>query len=384
MNLKFFAIMSYFEKNENPLQMKFNTDNFDSQDIREDSELTLDEFYEMMTIGKPSVMEKSIFLCKFQAGLDSSTMSDRFNFDGLSQIIKYFGSDNHNSWDLEKCPVPLKYIRMKTGFQHSPMLDRDAVSGIQKYLDYRIQKYGHHDMNGPLYLNKRGKPITSIWISNKFFELAKNTGLQKKISKNQYKIRAHELRDLLKSTLIDSGCKEYVADHVIGHMPKDSYDKQTKLYPETLRKEYSKASKRLNIFTKFTSVVNGTDDSDELKLQLKEQVEESGKLLKKQKEQVITRYQDEFFAKNQQKQMIEQDKRMSDMQKTIDDLALDKGENNMQEIVDNLKAEIKILKKGKSEKLEFCCIGCEMVHDKEKCPACGSKQRRICEEKVTN
>ena len=57
------------------------------------------------------------------------------------------------------------------------------------------------------------------------------------------------LRDLLKSTLIVSGCAQYAADHVLGHSPNDSYEKQAMLYPEKMRSEYAKASGLLNIFT---------------------------------------------------------------------------------------------------------------------------------------
>jgi len=40
-----------------------------------------------------------------------------------------------------------------------------------------------------------------------------------------------------------------VADHVIGHSPKDSYEKQAVLYPESITCEFAKASHRINIFT---------------------------------------------------------------------------------------------------------------------------------------
>ena len=63
------------------------------------------------------------------------------------------------------------------------------------------------------------------------------------------KIHSHEVRDLLKSTLLVSGCTQYAADHVLGHSPRDSYEKQAALYPEELRAEYAKASGRLNIFS---------------------------------------------------------------------------------------------------------------------------------------
>ena len=49
--------------------------------------------------------------------------------------------------------------------------------------------------------------------------------------------------------MLVSGCAQYAADHVLGHAPRDSYEKQAALYPEQLRAEYSKASGRLNIFS---------------------------------------------------------------------------------------------------------------------------------------
>ena len=43
-----------------------------------------------------------------------STFADRFNYEAWEQITKWFGSENHNSWDLTKCPVPISLIRIKT------------------------------------------------------------------------------------------------------------------------------------------------------------------------------------------------------------------------------------------------------------------------------
>jgi len=361
MNNKYCAIMAYFRKNEIPLTMIFDTKKFDKQETKEDSELTLDELYFVLTDGKPSVMEKSLFLVKFQAGFDSSTLADRFNFDGLKQIQDYFGSQHHNSWDLEKCPVPLKHIRMKNGFQHTPFLERDAIVSIQKYLDWRISKFGSFGYTGPLYLNTRGNPLTSIWISHKFFKLAENAGLQKKLYKKQFKIKAHEVRDLLKSTLIDCGCKEYVADHVIGHMPKDSYEKQTKLYPETLRKEYSKASGKLNLFTKFSNIVSGKEDIDELKIKLNQTIKRADELLELQKSQAVTQFQDEFFAKQK-------------------DAEFDKLRKEFEELKKHVTGDTT----NSSSDMEFCCVDCSTIHDKKQCPVCGSTTRRIFEQKPVN
>ena len=86
------------------------------------------------------------------------------------------------------------------------------------------------------------------WISSRFSKAATDAGIQKVVSHRVFKIHSHEVRDLLKSTLLVSGCAQYAADHVLGHSPGDSYEKQAALYPETLRAEYAKASGRLNVF----------------------------------------------------------------------------------------------------------------------------------------
>ena len=82
---------------------------------------------------------------------------------------------------------------------------------------------------------------------------------QKMVSHRVYKIHSHEVRDLLKSTLLVSGCAQYAADHVLGHSPRDSYEKQAALYPEKLRSEYAKASGRLNIFSSIERHLKGAD-----------------------------------------------------------------------------------------------------------------------------
>ena len=78
------------------------------------------------------------------------------------------------------------------------------------------------------------------------------------------------MRDLLKSTLLMCGCKQYAAEHVLGHAPKDSYEKQAVLYPEQLRAEYAKASPYINIFSKVESTLNTTDDPASLLARIKE------------------------------------------------------------------------------------------------------------------
>ncbi len=354
------AIMSYFEKNEQSLNLKFDPKiKYDSDEIQE-QEISLSDLMSLLTTGKPSVMEKAIFLCKFHRGLDVATLEDRFNFEVWEQLVIWFRTEIYDAWDLDKCPVPIKLSRVKTGYSHTGFLERDSIEALQKYLKIREEKTDSKMNNDtPLFVNKFGRPINSVWIFKHFARLANSSGIQQ-YTKDQYgkkffKVDSHELRDLLKSTLIDSGCRIDVADHVIGHKPKDSYEKQAKLYPETLRKEYAKASKRLNIFTKFTSVVNGTDDSDELKAELNQKIQEINEIKDKFVIESAIKKRDEIFAARQQEMM-------NDMQRQIDDLSR------------------RIKNPKNSSTIEFCCVNCSIIHDKESCPNCSSKIRRIYEQ----
>ncbi len=353
------AIVSYFEKNEYPLKIMFNPKvpyNTES----EDQNMSLSDLMEFLTTGKPSILEKTVFLCKFQRGLDVSTLVDRFNYEAWEQVAKWFGSENHDSWDLEKCPVPVSLVRIKTDYKHVGFLDRDAIEMLQKYLDYRKTKTETDMQKGePLFLNKFNRAISAGWMFNSFSRIAKRAGIQKFTEINgrkQYKMDSHELRDLLKSTLIDSGCRIDVADHVIGHKPRDSYEKQAILYPETLRREYSKASKRLNIFTKFTSVVSGNDDADELGVELREKLSELEKIREGRLDEEAARYRSEMVAAEQKRQM-----------------------GGLLDTVNELKSQIDSMKNGGPKKLEFCCIDCSTVHGKQECPSCGSMMKRIYE-----
>lgn len=365
------AIISYFEKNEQEINFQYDPTITNNNEIEEKS-MTLSDLMNFLTVGKPSVMEKALFLCKFHRGLDRTTLVDRFNFEAWEQLVKYFGSENHNSWDLDKCPVPIILVRIKVDYKHIGFLDRDAIYELQKYLDFRKKQTKQNMQIGdPIFLNKFAKPITDSWVSHCFHKIATRAGILKIIGKtahgkNIYNIDSHEVRDVLVSILTDCNCREDVVEEVVGHKPKNSYKKQAKLFPENMRKEYAKASKRLNIFSKFSSIVNGTDDTDELKLQLKEKISEANNVLEKRLDDEAERIRNEKFAIGQQRQM-------KHLQDTVNDLLKKEDSRTRQEE-----------KRQEEKPLEFCCIRCEMVHDKDECPACGSKQRRIYEDKVRN
>ena len=113
-------------------------------------------------------------------------------------------------------------------------MDVDAVKAIQDYLDHRERHKENPMRGGAIFLNDRGQPITEGWIQTSFRKLRKNAGLDKELPsyklQKRYKVTSHEFRDLLKSTLIDAGTRPDLADHFIGHAPKDTYEKQATLY----------------------------------------------------------------------------------------------------------------------------------------------------------
>ena len=243
------AAKSYFATHDVPVDVRVNKKRHAVHDVREPPEMGLFDLYKMMTAGGMSVMLKAIMMVKFQAGLDASTFADRFNFEAYPQIVKYFGIEDHESWDLSRCPVPVRLVRVKTGMAYTTFIDRDAVSQLQDYLRWKECREGkRHDPSEPLFVTRNGTPVGPNWISSRFSKAATDAGIQKVVSHRVYKIHSHEVRDLLKSTLLVSGCAQYAADHVLGHAPRDSYEKQATLYPEKLRSEYAKASGRLNIF----------------------------------------------------------------------------------------------------------------------------------------
>ena len=263
------AIKSYFNVNDVVLNIPKSRKKLIGH-THDDDPMTLEDFYHMLKDGNPGLKMKTVMLIKLHSGMDSSTFADCFNYEGYSQITKHFGTDDHKSWNLERCPVPIKLVRVKTNVQYTTFLERDAITQLRRYLTWKDTKYGKHDPSKPLFVTQRGVPIDSAWISRHFSEVAVRAGMQEKVSPMVYKMRAHSVRHLLKSTLIRHGCKSYVADHVLGHAPKYTYERQAVLYPEALRAEYAKASPYINIFSKVESILNTADDPASLHARIRE------------------------------------------------------------------------------------------------------------------
>jgi len=265
------VIEGYFEKNDSPLIFKFDEKARyqTTSSEEEDPQMSLEDLMKMLTVGRPTLTQKAVILSKFHRDLDTSTLVDRFNFQAFEQLVEYFGTDQHQKWDLTLCPVPITLTRIKTDYTHLGFLDVDTIQSIQDYLDYRFKKTGKPMQNKEaLFLNSRNTPISDFWIRQSFKRLANTSGIQHKLKREgimpKYQKDSHELRDLLKSTLIDCGTRIDVADHCIGHKPKDSYEKQSRLYPESVKEEFSKASSKINIFSNMSSNLQKTSNVQEL------------------------------------------------------------------------------------------------------------------------
>ena len=254
-----FAIKSFFRENDLEIDFRFNNSKR-RRDLTSGDAMTLDDLRRIFSTKGIQPIERAVFMCKFHRGLDSSTLADRFNFEAWSQMVDHFGTADSGLWDTSKCPVPIKLVRVKTNYPHTGFLDADAIAALQEYLKTRtVAKAPTHSkqhivrgskssastrkkprVGEALFLDTSGNPISINWIGRRFGKLRRRSGVAKAYP-------SHEMRDLLKSTLIDSGCRPDVADHVIGHAPKDSYEKQTLLYPENVRAEFAKVSNRINV-----------------------------------------------------------------------------------------------------------------------------------------
>ena len=131
------AVKSYLATHDVQVDVGVNRKRHTVHDVREPPEMSLFDFYKMMTVGNMGVMLKAMMMIKFQAGLDASTLADRFNFEAYGQIVKHFGIDDYEAWDLGRCPVPIRLVRVKTGMAYTTFIDRDAVAHLQDYLRWR-------------------------------------------------------------------------------------------------------------------------------------------------------------------------------------------------------------------------------------------------------
>ena len=131
-------------------------------------------------------------------------------------------------------------------------------------------RHGPRDPAGPMFLTTRNEPIRGEWISNAFGRLADSSRAQRRLESGVLKLHSHNTRRLLKSLLMECGCAEWAADHVLGHKAKDPYTGPAELFPKTLREEYAKASHKINVLSKAASSVDCEDPTGAAEKALKE------------------------------------------------------------------------------------------------------------------
>ena len=56
-----------------------------------------------------------------------------FNFEEYDQIVKHFEMEDYEGWDLDRCPVPVRPVRVKTGIAYTAFIDRDTVAHLHDY-----------------------------------------------------------------------------------------------------------------------------------------------------------------------------------------------------------------------------------------------------------
>ena len=275
------AINSYFDVHDVKIGVRPNGRVRDEVEVTDEPSLELVEFYRIMTACSMDPMTRAVMFVLFQAGLDRSTLADRFNFYAHSQIAKFCGTADHREWRLDACPIPIRLRRVKTGVKFTTFIERDALDAIKRYLAWKEERHGPHDPDSALFITTKGRPIYGAWVSDAFRRMAASSGQQRRLAPHVLKIQLHKMRRLLKSTLMACGCAAWAADHVIGHAPKDSYDGTPGLFPRELRREYAKASHMVNILSRAASRIDDTGSPDAIRKALEASEAQKEELVRK-------------------------------------------------------------------------------------------------------
>jgi len=279
MNSKFSAITSYFVSNQCNINFKFKTKHmWDTENNQDTIQFGLNEFADLIEKGGANLTERAVYITKLHRGLDASTLSENFNFQAWEQMVEHFGEEDHRKWKIDSmCPVPIRLIRLKSDYYHLGYLEYDAIKAIVDYLDYREKKMGEKmSSDKPLFVNKYGKQINTVWITNHFRDLAEIAGLLDISSTtiNNQDLGSHECRDLNKTIFESHKIFDKDSEHYLGHKGS-SYSKKDIIYPQNLAENYTIISETLNIFSNVSSHRKGKTEQSKMYELLKEKSEET-------------------------------------------------------------------------------------------------------------
>ena len=323
------AINSYFDMHDVKVGIKPNGRKRDEVEVTDEPELDLVEFYTMMTTCNMDPMTRAVMLVLFQAGLDRSTLADRFNFYAYPQIAKFCGTADYREWRLDRCPIPIQLRRVKTGVKFTTFIGSDALDAIKKYLAWKEERHGPHDPDGAMFITTKGRAIYGDWISTTFRSMAASSGMQRRLAPRVLKIQVHKTRRLLKSTLMACGCAAWAADHVLGHAPKDPYEGTPGLFPKELRREYAKGSHMINILSKAASKIDDTSSPDATEKALEASEARNGELMRR-----LNEAHERMARKDARK--ADEDSRLEMVVKAIIDASGDPGGDFRRNLKDRL------------------------------------------------
>ncbi len=339
------SIESYFMHNYAKIGIQFDPKKryrINTQAKGERTSFTLNDLYVLLTEGRPTLLQKAAFMCKFQRGLDNSTFCDGFNFEAWEQLVEYFGTEDYENWDESKCPVPIEIVRLKTQYNHVGFLDVDAIHLLKKWLKKREELVGKKIRKGdPIFINQKGFAVKYLFFTRALRKLSRSAKMDKKLKGYERSVRyeqnSHELRDLLNSTLEAYGAGGYLAEHVIGHKQKSSYTKTEQLYLEKMRKQFGKASEAINIFSQVSNFIkNGNDEKNKMTEKIKSLEKQTQDLIREKHESKKTNESDDKISQTHMK-------RMEIMMDTMQRQQMQR-EEQMQRKMDELNQELKKLK----------------------------------------
>ena len=256
------AIKSYFDAHDMATSVKFNGKKRDEIEITEEPEMEIADFYKMMTANKVDLMVRAVMVVKSRQGWTRARSRTGSTFTRTSRLPSGAERTITRRGKKDKCPIPVYLVRVKTGIKYTTFIDRDALDAIQIYLSWREERHGPRDPAGPMFLTTRNEPIRGEWISDAFGRLADSSKRQRRLENGVLNLRPHKTRRLLKSLLMECGCAEWAADHVLGHKAKDPYTGPAELFPRRLREEYAKASHKINVLSKAASSVDCEDPQE--------------------------------------------------------------------------------------------------------------------------
>jgi integrase/recombinase XerC len=117
----------------------------------------------------------------------------------------------------------------KGGDERTVFLTGESVTWLKKYLSIRKQKFGAVD--GPLFVNSRGKGITARGIFFVIVKRARETGLLQKVS-------PHILRHSFATELLNQGADIRAIQEMLGHRNLSTTQIYTHTTKERLREVY--------------------------------------------------------------------------------------------------------------------------------------------------